>query len=128
VACRHLPERRGLVRHGMPIHEIRQAPREGLRSVVRRGRFDAVLAFSDPYAWPVPAALRLPPGPRVVVVPCVTANADRWVRAGANQRQWPQLLERADVVVHNSERGFDARLNHEIGVDGAYVPQAIVET
>lgn len=128
VACRHLPERRVRARKGMLIHEVHETPREELRRIVKRGRFDAVLAMSDPYAWPVPAALRLPrPGPRIVVIPCVTANADKWVREVDNQRMWRELLERADVVVQNSERGFDAKLNRDVGVAGVYVPQAIEE-
>ncbi len=128
VACRHLPERESLVRRGLTIHEVRDRPREELRRIVRRGHYDAVLAFSDPYAWPVPAVLRLPrPGPRLVVVPCVTANADRWVREIANLPLWRELLDNADVVVHNSEHGWDAKLNRDMGVPGVYVPQAVVE-
>jgi glycosyltransferase involved in cell wall biosynthesis len=127
IACRVLPQRHVYTRHGMTIHEIEGNPETGLRELVERLRPDAVLAFSDPQAWPVPAALALPPGPRVVVVPCITADVDRRVRTPAFLPRYRQVLERADVVVHNSERGYDAWLNRDLGVDGVYVPQAIAD-
>jgi len=42
-------------------------------------------------------------------------------------REWRELLERADVVAHSSFAGFDARLLFDLGVSGAYVPNAIEE-
>ena len=126
VACREHPQRRQRERRGMPIHEIRRAPREELRAIVRRTRPDAVLAFSDAFAWPVLATLRLPDsGVRRVVTPCINSESDRRLRADLKDlRDWAALLERADVVVRSSHAGFDARLCERVGVDGAYVPNA----
>jgi glycosyltransferase involved in cell wall biosynthesis len=135
IACRALRQREELTRRGMRIHELDghgdglESGRDaGLRALVAAGDYDAVLAFSDPAAWPVPAVLTLPAGgPRVVVVPCITADSGRGVRRTEVLAPYRASLERADVIVHNSERGFDAWLNRDLGVDAVYVPQAIVE-
>jgi glycosyltransferase involved in cell wall biosynthesis len=111
----------------MDVHEIHRRPREELRRIVARGRFDAVLALGDPYAWPVPATLRLPAsGPRTVVVPCMNAENTRALRRDPDRlREWRELLGRASVVVQSSEAGFDAHLLADLGVPGAYVPNAV---
>jgi glycosyltransferase involved in cell wall biosynthesis/tetratricopeptide (TPR) repeat protein len=134
IACRALPGRTELVRKGMVIHEVSgsvdgldRQRKADLHAIVGRGSYDAILAFSDPAAWPVPGVLSLPPGVRVIVVPCITADSGRGVRRTEVLPGYRASLERADVVVHNSERGFDAWLNRDLGIDGVYVPQAIVE-
>ena len=129
VACRADVARTARRRNGMAVHEIRRKPREELRKVVARGRFDAVLAIGDPFAWPVTAALHLPkPGPRTVVVPCMNAENTHTLRQHAHlMREWRELLERADTVVQSSFAGFDARLLADLGMAGEYVPNAIEE-
>jgi glycosyltransferase involved in cell wall biosynthesis len=88
-----------------------------------------VLAISDAYAWPVPASLKLPrPGPRVVAVPCINGENDRRLRSSVKDlAEWRRLLDRADVAVHSSRSGYDARLHRSLGVLGAYVPNATEE-
>jgi tetratricopeptide (TPR) repeat protein len=127
VACRAHPDRVPGPRLGMDVHEIHRRPREELRRIVARGRFAAVLALGDPYAWPVPATLRLPAsGPRTVVVPCMNAENTRALRRDPDRlREWRELLGRASVVVQSSEAGFDAHLLADLGVPGAYVPNAV---
>ena len=130
VACQADRRRTAPARRGMSVHEVRERPRDELRQIVRRVRPDGVLAISDPYAWPVAAALRLAAGgPRRVVVPCINAQGDARMRASIKDlRLWRSLLEGADAVVHSSRAGRDAALNHAVGVRGVYVPNATEET
>jgi glycosyltransferase involved in cell wall biosynthesis len=126
IACRPLPNRTEPTRRGMRIHEISGQPHETLSALVQDRRHDAVLSFSDPYAWPIPSVLTLPAdGPRVVVVPCIIPRNDADLRARlADWETWRGLLARADVVCQSSNGGLDARLNRDLGVPGVYVPNA----
>lgn len=126
IACRMLPERTEPTRRNMLIHEISGKPQETLAALVQHRGHDAVLSFSDPYAWPIPSVLTLPvDGPRVVVVPCIIPHNDAHLRArSADWERWRGLLTRADVVCQSSSGGLDARLNRDLGVPGVYVPNA----
>jgi glycosyltransferase involved in cell wall biosynthesis len=129
IACRAMPERTANRHRGMRIHEIRERPREELRALVDRRGYDAVLAFSDPHSWPVPAAMRLgSSGPRVVAVPCVMPHNEGFVRENiGNLRGWRELLEGIHAPVHSSHGGRDARLHFDLGLDAEYVPNASEE-
>jgi glycosyltransferase involved in cell wall biosynthesis len=96
------------------------------RVVARRG-YDAVVAFSDPQAWPVVASMRLD-GPRVVPVPCVMPHNEGFLRENLdNLREWRKLLTRVHAPVHSSIGALDARLHRELGIDAEYVPNASEE-
>jgi glycosyltransferase involved in cell wall biosynthesis len=128
VACRALPERTSTRHRGMRIHEIRDNARQELRELVARRGYDAVIAFSDPQAWPVVATMRLPAGPRVVVVPCVMPHNEKFLRLNLdNLRTWRRLLGQVHAPVHSSFGGRDARLHADLGIDAEYVPNASEE-
>jgi glycosyltransferase involved in cell wall biosynthesis len=125
VATRALPQRTRREHRGMRIHEIRRPAEEILR-LVTRGRFDAVLALSDPRAWPVPIVCALPDGgARRVVVPCINLEnlAHLLADEGRLQRHL-ELVHRADAHVHSSLSGLDARLAEQLRVASTYVPNA----
>ena len=125
VATRALPERTQLTHLGMRIHEISGDAAAGLHAVVERRRPDAVLVFSAPNAWPVPATLSLPPGPRVVAVPCINPENNGWLHEDpARLQQYVAGLDRADVLVRSSHAGVDAQLADELGIPSVYVPNA----
>ena len=127
IACRWLPERTSTRHRGMRIHQIRDNAREELRELVARRGFDAVVAFSDPQAWPVVASMRLD-GPRVVPVPCVMPHNQGFLRENLdNMREWRRLLSRVHAPVHSSIGALDARLHRELGIDAEYVPNASEE-
>jgi len=124
VATRALRERVRREHAGMRIHEIRADPPQELAAIVRRGGYDAILALSDPRAWPVPAVCSLPDGsPRRVVVPCI--NPENLAHLLADDDRLAahlELVRRADVHVHSSRTGLDARLAERLGLDSVYVP------
>ena len=125
IATRALPDRHARRHRGMRVHEIAGAPAEQLRALVSDRGHDAVVALSAPIAWPVLAALHLPPGPRVLVVPCVNPEIDAHLRASHERlAAYRVLLERADAVGHSSLAGPDARLNADLDVPSRYLPNA----
>jgi glycosyltransferase involved in cell wall biosynthesis len=127
VACRALPERTSTRHRGMRIHQIRDNARQELRELVARRGYDAVVAFSDPQAWPVVASMRLH-GPRVVAVPCVMPHNESFLRQNLdNLRSWRRLLTSIHAPVHSSSGGRDARLHADLGIDAEYVPNASEE-
>jgi glycosyltransferase involved in cell wall biosynthesis len=127
IACRFLPERTSTRHRGMRIHQIRDNAREELRQLVARRGYDAVVAFSDPQAWPVVASMRLK-GPRVVPVPCVMPHNEGFLRQNLdNLREWRRLLSSVHAPVHSSIGSRDARLHRELDIDAEYVPNASEE-
>jgi glycosyltransferase involved in cell wall biosynthesis len=79
-----------------------------------------------PLGWPFVHTQALPqPRPRLVLVPCVNQDGYRQVNANPRVRaQYGGLLRQADVVVHSSHHGWDARLCRELGLRSTYVPNA----
>ena len=108
VATRPLPERTTPHHRGMRVHEL-EAGIDNARALQRIAdtvRADAVLAFSArSNAWPIPSALQLRKGPRVVVVPSVNRDNHAWLTEEPNRLEaWRTLLGRADALVHCSAR------------------------
>ena len=109
----------------MTVHEIAGDPVVGMSQLLRGG-YDAALIFSAPTSWPLIASLRVPrPRARLVAVPCINAENDAALRnSGALLHEYAALLSTADVVVHSSRSGPDVRLCEDLGLAGAYVPNA----
>lgn len=125
VATRPLPNRTTRRHRGMTVHEIAGDPVVGMSQLLRGG-YDAALIFSAPTSWPLIASLRVPrPRARLVAVPCINAENDAALRnSGALLHEYAALLSTADVVVHSSRSGPDVRLCEDLGLAGAYVPNA----
>ncbi len=130
IATRALEGRTSLEHRGMRIHEISGDPLAGLRALVNAGRYDGLLVFSAPTAWPLVSSLRLPkPGPKLVVVPCINAENSGQLREDpALLRSYEQLLGAADVIGFSSRAGHDVRLLEGLGLPGVYVPNAVERT
>jgi glycosyltransferase involved in cell wall biosynthesis len=136
VATRALPDRTELRYRGITIHEIdAEYPdwlagrSHGLRRVVDAGRYDSLLVFGDPGTWPLLVATSLPkPRPRVVVVPCVKHDKHAALRSAPEKLEAHRMaMDDADLVCVSSLAGFDRRLAVEIGINAAYVPNAVEE-
>jgi glycosyltransferase involved in cell wall biosynthesis len=130
VATRALAERESLEHRGMQIHEIRPADAlADLTALVGRVDYDAILVFSAPSTWPLLAPLQLPEGgPRRIVVPCVNAEGYALLHHEGNRRflqHYAALLRGAEVVGYSARAGFDARMLGDLGLPGAYVPNAV---
>ena len=111
---------------GIPVHESPDDAGASLAALLAARPFDALLAFASPLGWPIvhPPALAQP-RPRLVLVPCVNQDGYRQVVANPRIRaQYAGLLRQADVVVHSSHHGWDARLARELGLRTTYVPNA----
>jgi glycosyltransferase involved in cell wall biosynthesis len=118
---------RDAVEHrGIHVNELPDDGGASLAALLDARPFDAILAFSSPFGWPIVRPPALPhPRPRLVLVPCVNPDGYRQVTANPDLRaQYAGLLRQADVVVHSSEHGWDARLARELGLRSAYVPNA----
>jgi glycosyltransferase involved in cell wall biosynthesis len=125
IACRALGDRTARTWRGMPINEIERDPVSELREIVRARRIDGIFTFADPFAWPFAATLQLPPGPRVVMLPCITANVDGLLRADlGNRAAYRRLLHRAQVVAQCSANGYDARLHRELELETVVLSNA----
>jgi glycosyltransferase involved in cell wall biosynthesis len=111
---------------GFPVHELPDDGGASLAALLDARPFDALLAFASPLGWPIVHPPALPyPRPRLVLVPCV--NEDGYSQVTSNPRvraQYAGLLRQADVVVHSSHHGWDARLARELGLQTTYVPNA----
>jgi glycosyltransferase involved in cell wall biosynthesis len=111
---------------GLPVHELADDGGASLAALLAARPFDALLAFASPLGWPIVHPPALPePRPRLVLVPCVNQDGYRQVTANpAIRAQYAGLLRQADVVVHSSHHGWDARLARELGLRTTYVPNA----
>ncbi|MEA2269281.1 MAG: hypothetical protein QOC64_1891 [Solirubrobacteraceae bacterium] len=120
------PRRTAAEHRGIPVHDLRDDGGASLAALLERRPFDGLLAFAGPLGWPIVVPPTLPPPrPRLVLVPCV--NPDGYARIDASPQvraQYAGLLRQADVVVHSSEHGWDARLMRELGVRSTCVPNA----
>jgi O-antigen biosynthesis protein len=120
------PERTEATHRGFRVHELPDDGGASLRALLAERHFDAVLSFAAPLGWPIifPPTFAQP-RPRIVLVPCVNLDGYRQVSASPERRAgYAGVVRQADVVVHSSLHGWDARLARELGLRTAYVPNA----
>ena len=132
IATRALEGRASLEHRGMRVHEVSGDPLTELRALVSAGRYDGLLVFSAPTAWPLVCSLQLQlpkPGPKLVVVPCINAENSGQLRGDPPLlHAYEQLLTAADVIGFSSRAGHDVRLLEDLGLPGVYVPNAVERT
>jgi glycosyltransferase involved in cell wall biosynthesis len=124
------PRRTAAEHRGIPVHELPDDGGASLTALLGGRPFDAILAYAGPLGWPIVIPPTLPhPRPRLVLVPCVNPDGYAQIDASPQIRgQYAGLLRQADVVVHSSEHGWDARLMRELGVRSTCVPNAAART
>jgi glycosyltransferase involved in cell wall biosynthesis len=124
IATRRLPEPRGREHRGLRIHEVADGAVDYQRALAGA---DALIALSDPYAWPLdtwPALTELPA--RVIAVPCINAENHAYLTDDpAALGDYRTLLGLADAVVYSSLHGFDSALMRQLDLPGVYIPNAV---
>lgn len=119
-------ERTKLDRRGLRIHELAD-PRSEILGVVERGRFDAVLAFSDPRTWPVTFTMQIPTDERKrIVVPCTNADGYRFLKENTDYREtFSALAKTVDGYGVMSRNSWDVRFAAEEAIPYCYIPNAV---
>jgi glycosyltransferase involved in cell wall biosynthesis/Tfp pilus assembly protein PilF/protein-L-isoaspartate O-methyltransferase len=135
IACREIPERTASERHGIRIHQLATTDIHGfaltpaalqqLRALLVDGRFDAVVALSQPDNWLGESFSALKGvHPRVSFLPSINAtNVEEWQTKESVGRV-REILRSVDRVVAVTENGCDQQFLRDAGLEPAFIPHA----